>query len=77
VGRNGCGKDGRKLPGRSEKTVLVDEFGDLGKGKGSLKRFGIVATVTRDPSGFGRIAEEKDNETKTKGELKYHRSDRR
>jgi len=56
---------------------LVDEFGDLGKGKGSLKRFGIVATVTRDPKGFGRIAEKKKKDTNTKGELKYHRSDRR
>ena len=74
MGKGDGRKDGRKRSGKPEKTIIVDEFGDLGKGKRSSKRFGVVATVTRDPKGFGRIAEKKKKESNTKGELKYRSS---
>ena len=75
MGKDDGRKDGRKRSGKPEKTIIVDEFGDLGKGKRSSKRFGVVATVTRDPKGFGRIAEKFKKKAKVKGELKYRSSD--
>ena len=75
MGKDDGRKDGRKRSGKPEKTIIVDEFGDLGKSKRSSKRFGVVATVTRDPKGFGRIAEKFKKKAKVKGELKYRSSD--
>lgn len=58
-----------------DKTILVDEFGDLGKGQKASKNFGVVATVTDNPKGFGRISERYRKEAKVHGELKYRGSD--
>ena len=74
VQRKDCTRDekGRFVP--VEKTILIDEFGDLGSSPDSSKKFGMVATVTRDPGTFRRISERKKRETNTKGELKYRNS---